>query len=160
MTVLVHGDYELSRPGDFSHASCWSTRDETDRNLCTPQWDGPESMDSYLRVLRLCYGAFCDRFEARAPCHRLTGKPQRYDLERADYVVFHAPFNRLTRKAVATLAHADRLRCLSFYPAICSWPPGTAMLMQQLDIAPGTMCTEGATAFNPMCALAAFSFRT
>lgn len=92
--------------------------------MCTPQWDGLESMDSYLRVLRLCYGAFCDRFEARAPRNRLTGKPQRYDLERADYVVFHAPFNRLTRKAVATLAHADRLRCLASCPAAALDPQG------------------------------------
>lgn len=115
--------------------------------MCIPQWDGPESMDSYLRVLRLCYGAFCDRFEARALRNRLTGKPQRYDLQRADYVVFHAPFNRLTRKAVATLAHVDRLRCLTSCPAVCSRPAETAMLMQQQDITPGTMCTEAATAF-------------
>ncbi len=111
--------------------------------MCIPQWDGPESMDSYLRVLRLCYGAFCDRFEAR-PRNRLTGKSQRYDLQRADYVVFHAPFNRLTRKAVATLAHVDQLRCLTSCPAVCSRPAETAMLMQQQDITPGT---EAATAF-------------
>lgn len=31
---------------------------------------------------------------------------------RVDYAVFHAPFNRMTRKAVATLADADTRRCL------------------------------------------------
>lgn len=30
---------------------------------------------------------------------------------RVDYAVFHSPFNRMTRKAVATLADADSRRC-------------------------------------------------
>mmetsp|Transcript_7051 Transcript_7051/g.20648 ORF Transcript_7051/g.20648 Transcript_7051/m.20648 type:complete len:641 (-) Transcript_7051:554-2476(-) len=96
-----------------------------------PQWDGPESLDSYLRILRLCYSAFCDRFDAHALPDRLSGKPQRYTLKRADYAIFHAPFNRMARKAIATLAHADRLR-----RAVWKGIPGAAQRAKDA-VAPG-----------------------
>lgn len=46
------------------------------------QWDGRESVDSYLRTLRRCYGAFCDRFEEVAAAAGRSGKAARFTLDR------------------------------------------------------------------------------
>lgn len=50
--------------------------------ITTMQWDGRESVDSYLRVLRRCYGAYCDRFEAVAAAAGRSGKAARFTLDR------------------------------------------------------------------------------
>ena len=46
------------------------------------QWDGRESVDSYLRTLRRCYGALCDRFEASAAAAGRSGKAARFSIDR------------------------------------------------------------------------------
>jgi len=83
---------------------------KTYSTLHASQWDGRESVDSYLRTLRRCYAAYCERFEAVAAAAGKAGKAGRFSLERLDYAVFHVPFNRMARKAIATLADADRRR--------------------------------------------------
>ncbi len=42
------------------------------------QWDGRESVDSYLRTLRRCYAAYCARFEAVAATAGRSGKAARF----------------------------------------------------------------------------------
>ena len=49
---------------------------------CAAQWDGRESVDSYLRTLRRCYGALCDRFEANAAAAGKSGKAARFSIDR------------------------------------------------------------------------------
>ena len=46
------------------------------------QWDGRESVDSYLRTLRGCYGTLCDRFEASAAAAGRSGKAARFSIDR------------------------------------------------------------------------------
>lgn len=66
------------------------------------QVDGRQSVACYLRALELCYLQLCAKHE------RLHGQPLR--LAAFDYCVFHAPFNKMARKAGSHLFCLDRLR--------------------------------------------------
>lgn len=68
--------------------------------------DGKQSVACYLRALELCYLQLCDKHE------RVHG--QRLRLATFSYCVFHAPFNKMARKAAARLLHLDRIRCPPF----------------------------------------------
>ena len=66
------------------------------------QVDGRLSIDTYLDLLDVCYDRFRDRF-------RRTNGEDFQIRKHADYLVFHSPFARLTRKAFARLIYLDYL---------------------------------------------------
>jgi hydroxymethylglutaryl-CoA synthase len=60
-----------------------------------PVVDGQLSIKSYLKALDMCYDGFSKRFKEK------TGKP--FSLKDAEYFVFHSPYNKLVRRAIARL---------------------------------------------------------
>lgn len=77
-----------------------------------PKWDALQSMDSYLRLLRLCYATFCDRYNLSSLPNTIGSAPEQhtFSMDDVDHLVVHAPFNRLVQKALATLMDVDQLR--------------------------------------------------
>jgi hydroxymethylglutaryl-CoA synthase len=67
-----------------------------------PVVDGKLSADSYLRALDNCFGTYCSKFEKK------LGRKMTTDA--VDYVVFHAPYNKLVQKSLARLVYNDMLR--------------------------------------------------
>ncbi len=67
------------------------------------QFDGKESVASYLLALDRCHERLCERWEAE------RGSP--LGLASIDFCVFHAPFNKMARKAAARLWQLDAARC-------------------------------------------------
>jgi hydroxymethylglutaryl-CoA synthase len=67
-----------------------------------PMVDGKLSADCYLRAVDRCYGVYSEKFEKK------FGK--KMSLEAVDYVVFHAPYNKLVQKSIARMAYNDMLR--------------------------------------------------
>lgn len=67
-----------------------------------PVVDGKLSADCYLRAVDRCYAAYAEKFEKY-----LGGK---MSTEAADYVVFHAPYNKLVQKSIARMVYNDMLR--------------------------------------------------
>jgi hydroxymethylglutaryl-CoA synthase len=70
-----------------------------------PVVDGKFSNACYLRALDRCYQRFCAKFEA---AHKT-----RFELARADFVVFHAPYNKLVQKSFGRLLYNDFVRAPS-----------------------------------------------
>ena len=66
------------------------------------QVDGKQSVACYLRALELCYRRLCVRHQA--------GRRQPLRLAAFDYCVFHAPFNKMARKAATRLLSLDNAR--------------------------------------------------
>jgi hydroxymethylglutaryl-CoA synthase len=67
-----------------------------------PVVDGKLSVECYLRAVDNCYARYRDRFEKQ------EGK--KFDLSQVDYVVFHAPYNKLVQKSLSRLVYNDFLR--------------------------------------------------
>jgi len=66
-----------------------------------PVVDGAYSNVCYLRALDLCY----ERYVAK-----LKAKGIDYNVSKSDYVLFHAPYNKLVQKSFSRLAYNDFLR--------------------------------------------------
>lgn len=66
-----------------------------------PVVDGHASIGCYLRALDSCYGRFSDRFQALANQH--------WDLQQADYCLFHSPFTKMARKSFQRMYYLDYL---------------------------------------------------
>jgi len=71
-----------------------------------PVVDGKLSQTCYLQAIDLCYRRFCKKFEKR------EGKA--FTLADADYVVCHAPYNKLVQKSYARLIYNDYIRDPSY----------------------------------------------
>ena len=67
------------------------------------QFDGKESVATYLMALDRCFKRLCARWEA------VHESP--LSLQDVDFCVFHAPFNKMARKAAARLWQLDAARC-------------------------------------------------
>lgn len=67
-----------------------------------PIVDGKLSADCYLRAVDRCYQVYSEKFEKQ------LGK--KMAVEAVDYVVFHAPYNKLVQKSLARLLYNDMLR--------------------------------------------------
>jgi len=67
-----------------------------------PVVDGKLSADCYLRAVDRCYDAYSKNFEKQ------LGKKMAVDA--VDYIVFHAPYNKLVQKSLARLLYNDMLR--------------------------------------------------
>jgi len=66
-----------------------------------PVVDGQLSIQSYLKALDMCYSAYSKRFQEK------IGKS--FSLKEAEYIVFHSPYNKLVRRAIARLQFNDFL---------------------------------------------------
>ena len=94
------------------------------------QFDGKESVASYLLALDRCHKRLCERWEA------VHSSPLR--LASIEFCVFHAPFNKMARKAAARLWQLDAARCLTL-------PLATSMQQSQPgSFAAGTRHTRRA----------------
>jgi hydroxymethylglutaryl-CoA synthase len=67
-----------------------------------PVVDGQLSNQCYLKALDMCYQGFSAKFKER------HGKP--FSLKEAEYFLFHSPYNKLVRKAIARLQFNDFLQ--------------------------------------------------
>jgi hydroxymethylglutaryl-CoA synthase len=67
-----------------------------------PVVDGQLSNQCYLKALDMCYLGFSQKFKER------IGKP--FSLKEAEYYLFHSPYNKLVRKAIARLQFNDFLQ--------------------------------------------------
>jgi len=67
-----------------------------------PLVDGKLSVNCYLRALDNCYGLYRDRFKA------VNGK--NFDIDSADYALFHSPYTKLVRKSFNRLLYLDFLQ--------------------------------------------------
>eukprot|EP00730_Choanoeca_flexa_P019937 TRINITY_DN9750_c0_g1_i1.p1 TRINITY_DN9750_c0_g1~~TRINITY_DN9750_c0_g1_i1.p1 ORF type:complete len:505 (+),score=110.52 TRINITY_DN9750_c0_g1_i1:166-1680(+) len=67
-----------------------------------PRVDGHLSNECYLRALDLCYQRFSDKYYAK------TGEP--WALDKADYAVFHAPYNKLVQKSMGRFLYQEYLK--------------------------------------------------
>lgn len=67
-----------------------------------PVVDGKLSGDCYLRAVDNCYGEYSKKFEKK------FGRKMTTDA--VDYIIFHAPYNKLVQKSIARLAYNDMLR--------------------------------------------------
>ena len=70
--------------------------------------DGKQSVQCYLHAMERCYHQLCEKHEA------VCGTRMR--LAAFDFCVFHAPFNKMARKAAARLLCLDRLWCVPCSP--------------------------------------------
>ena len=66
------------------------------------QFTGKDSVDSYLLALDRCFERLSARHEA------VHGQP--FSLADIDFCVFHAPFNKMARKAAARLYQLESAR--------------------------------------------------
>jgi hydroxymethylglutaryl-CoA synthase len=67
-----------------------------------PVVDGQLSIQCYLKALDMCYAGYSKRFKDR---HGKT-----YSLKDGDYYIFHSPYNKLVRKAIARLQFNEFLQ--------------------------------------------------
>lgn len=67
-----------------------------------PSVDGRLSNNCYLRAVDKCYERYREKFEKK--------EGRKFDINAADYVVFHAPYNKLVQKSLARLVYNDMLR--------------------------------------------------
>jgi len=67
-----------------------------------PIVDGKLSADCYLRAVDRCYAAYAEKFEKKLG--------RKMSIEAVDYVIFHAPYNKLVQKSIARLSYNDMLR--------------------------------------------------
>lgn len=67
-----------------------------------PVVDGKLSADCYLRAVDSCYATYSEKFEKK------LGNKMAVDA--VDYIVFHAPYNKLVQKSLARLLYNDMLR--------------------------------------------------
>jgi len=67
-----------------------------------PVVDGQLSIQSYLKALDMCYEIYSKKFNER------NGKP--FSLKEADYIIFHSPYNKLVRKAIARVQFNEFLQ--------------------------------------------------
>jgi len=67
-----------------------------------PVVDGQLSIQCYLKALDMCYQGFSSKFKER------NGKP--FSQKEAEYFIFHSPYNKLVRKAIARLQFNDFLQ--------------------------------------------------
>eukprot|EP00850_Spirogloea_muscicola_P003878 SM000016S01866 [mRNA] locus=s16:344893:348687:+ [translate_table: standard] len=63
--------------------------------------DGRLSQVCYLQAAEKCYDTFCTKFAKT--------EGSQFSLAAADYIVFHAPYNKLVQKGLARLAYRDFL---------------------------------------------------
>jgi hydroxymethylglutaryl-CoA synthase len=68
-----------------------------------PVVDGKLSVDCYLRSVDNCYNRYAEKYT-------LVHKGSKFDINAADYVVFHAPYNKLVQKSLARMVYNDMLR--------------------------------------------------
>lgn len=73
-----------------------------------PRVDGALSNVCYLRAIDDCYNRYADRFE------RTFGQP--FSLNKVDYAVFHAPYNKLVQKSFGRLLYNDHRRNPAAFP--------------------------------------------
>jgi len=66
-----------------------------------PLVDGKLSNDCYLRAVDNCYSQYRERFEKK--------EGRKFTVDAADYVVFHAPYNKLVQKSYGRLLYNDFL---------------------------------------------------
>eukprot|EP01102_Stenamoeba_stenopodia_P013785 TRINITY_DN4517_c0_g1_i1.p1 TRINITY_DN4517_c0_g1~~TRINITY_DN4517_c0_g1_i1.p1 ORF type:complete len:479 (+),score=106.78 TRINITY_DN4517_c0_g1_i1:198-1439(+) len=66
-----------------------------------PAVDGALSIQCYYRALHRCYTRYKTKFQQK------YGVP--FDLSKADYLVFHSPFNKLVQKSFSKLLYFDYL---------------------------------------------------
>jgi len=66
-----------------------------------PVVDGKLSVDCYLRSVDLCYGRYGEKFAKGG---------RNFNIDSGDYVVFHAPYNKLVQKSLARMVYNDMLR--------------------------------------------------
>eukprot|EP00850_Spirogloea_muscicola_P007470 SM000038S14283 [mRNA] locus=s38:28726:32526:+ [translate_table: standard] len=66
-----------------------------------PVVDGRLSQVCYLQAAEKCYDTFCTKFAKK--------EGSQFSLAAADYIVFHAPYNKLVQKGLARLAYHDFL---------------------------------------------------
>jgi len=67
-----------------------------------PTVDGHLSINCYYRALDSCYGIYRDQFK------KTHGTP--FDLNVADYTLFHSPFWKLVKKSYARMTYLDYLK--------------------------------------------------
>eukprot|EP00045_Choanoeca_perplexa_P017876 m.269597 g.269597 ORF g.269597 m.269597 type:complete len:505 (-) comp17663_c0_seq3:6094-7608(-) len=75
-----------------------------------PRVDGHLSNACYLRSLDLCYQRFADKYYSK------TGEP--WALNKADFAVFHAPYNKLVQKSMGRFLYQEYLKDASSQPAL------------------------------------------
>ncbi|KAL3117194.1 hypothetical protein niasHT_007597 [Heterodera trifolii] len=66
-----------------------------------PRVDGPNSVETYLNAVDMCYGRFCEKWNKKF----CTGPP--CSLSDFVAVIFHSPYARLTQKAFSWLSFVD-----------------------------------------------------
>lgn len=108
VAMLIGPDAPLVMERSFSATHMAHVYDFYKPDLASeyPVVDGKLSQTCYLQALDLCYRRYCAKFEKR------QGKP--FMLSEADYVVFHAPYNKLVQKSYARLVYNDFVRNPSF----------------------------------------------
>ncbi|EDQ86062.1 uncharacterized protein MONBRDRAFT_11388 [Monosiga brevicollis MX1] len=67
-----------------------------------PRVDGHLSNACYLRALDICYQRYADKYEAA------HGQP--WTMDKADFAIFHAPYNKLVQKSMGRFVYQEFLR--------------------------------------------------
>jgi len=67
-----------------------------------PVVDGQLSIQCYLKALDMCYDGIVKKFKEK------TGKP--FSLKEAEYFIFHSPYNKLVKRAIARLLFNEFLQ--------------------------------------------------
>jgi len=67
-----------------------------------PVVDGKLSVDCYLRAVDNCYNRYSEKFEQKLG--------RKFDINAADYVIFHAPYNKLVQKSLARMVYNDMIK--------------------------------------------------
>ncbi|XP_049850734.1 uncharacterized protein LOC126323779 [Schistocerca gregaria] len=70
-------------------------------NVEYPVVDGPFSNDCYLKALSCCYELYAKKYKAQYQAE--------FNLDLADFVCFHSPYNKLVQKSIAWLLYKDYL---------------------------------------------------
>lgn len=101
------------RASHFEHAYDFYKPDLTSEY---PIVDGKLSNSCYLRALDKCYVGFCKKVQAKEHVE--------FDLNKADYVVFHTPYVKLVQKSISRIVR------LALSPLACTFaliPPFPAL---------------------------------
>lgn len=123
VAMLIGADAPLVVENEFRSSHFEHAYDFYKPNLSSPYpvVDGHYSNLCYLKSLDACYQLFVKKFQAKV-C--TTGSPLvfetnsvsdvqkgvEFDLDAADFVLFHAPYNKLVQKSFARLLYNDFVR--------------------------------------------------
>jgi len=80
-----------------------------DHNVEYPVVDGALSQVCYYRALEDCYAKLCDKIDKLNGVDEET-KDGHFNAESADYLVFHAPYNKLVQKSYGRMHLIDARR--------------------------------------------------